>query len=253
MIKEFWPGASWKWPLSYVDKVMLSENFIRRLKHPWDVKIPLMLDSGAYSLILAHGTYPFPLIDYANDIRIWQPSVAWTMDYPCEPSIRAKWNFTPREAQTKTNENTIELNDKFQAGVASVVQGYELSDYLENLDLVKERGLLTERLGIGTLCRRGQNEQITEIVKAIYDNVPGWIKLHGFGMKISALRTEASQYLYSTDSSAWAWDWQQKGKQHRMAGTYYGIDGKLTDLRKYLARIDEISRWDQKMITEVAS
>ncbi len=76
------------------------------------------------------------------------------------------------------------------------------------------------------------------------------VKLHGFGVKLSALRTETGQYLYSTDSLSWAWDRQQKGKQHRAAGTYYGIKGKLADLRRYLAEMDEISKWDQKMITQ---
>ena len=37
-----------------------------------------------------------------------------------------------------------------------VVQGWTLQNYLENIDRIKEEGLLTERLGIGSICRRAE-------------------------------------------------------------------------------------------------
>lgn len=250
MIKEFWPGASWKWPVAHLDRVMLSDNFIRHLKHPWEMKIPFMLDSGAFSVIAKYGKYPDTNLDYANRIKSWHPDHSWTRDYPCEPELREKWGYTPREAQLWTNDNTIELNDKYGARVYSVIQGYELSDYLENLDLVKERGLITKRIGIGTLCRRNQDDKIYEIVEALYRELPASVKIHLFGVKITLLKEYPSIHAYSSDSQAMYWDWQQKGKKHREAGTYYGINGKLEDLRKYLSRVENMMNLDQKVLVD---
>jgi hypothetical protein len=161
-----------------------------------------MEDSGAFQVIAQHGRYPWGPKEYAKNLEMWKPEVAWTMDYPCEPTVRARGGYTVREAQVKTNDNTRRLLD-LGVSVQSVVQGWEIRDYLENLDLLKSEGLLTGRLGIGSICRRGKTAEIVHVVRAVHANVPKSVKLHGFGVKTAILQSEARFLLHSVDSAAW--------------------------------------------------
>ena len=202
MIHEFYYGTSWRWPVPYLPRIMLSYNYVRHIKHPWMIDKPWMLDSGAYAIILQKGAYQWSELDYANAIQTWNPDVAWTMDYPCEPTVRANGKYTVKEAQEKTNENTITL-EKEGVKVMSVLQGWSIDDYMHNLELIKERGLLTERLGIGSVCRRGKTKMIAQIIRSVHRKIPSWVKLHGFGVKTSVLSTDNIHRLYSVDSSSW--------------------------------------------------
>ena len=229
MFEEFYYGSAWHWPLKYVPRVMLSFNFVRTLKKAWDIDIPFMLDSGAYSVVLKYGRYLWEPKDYLDSIEKWQPDVAWTMDYPCEPSARKMGGYDVLAAQEMTNENTRKMIDY---GVSSVVQGWEIRDYLINLDKIKDDGLMTERLGIGSVCRRGQTDQIVNIIRAIHRNVPRWVKLHGFGIKTSILKTEARYLLYSADSTAWAYTWGRWSDKH------ITMERKVNRLNDYISLIE---------------
>lgn len=216
-IQEFYYGTAVRWPLSYIPRAMISYNAIRHLRKPWAVPVPWMMDSSAFTQILRYGNYKWAPEEYAAAIAAWAPPVAWTMDYPCEPTVRVAGGYTPSEAQTRTNDNTRRLRG-LGADVQSVVQGWTVEDYLSNLDLLKSEDLLTDRLGIGSICRRGSSREITRVVTAIYQNVPAWVKLHGFGIKSKVLEGEARFYLYSADSMSWAFPafrhWKD-GVRHR--------------------------------------
>ena len=123
MIKEFYHGSSWHWPLPYLPRVMLSYNMIRKLKHPWKIDIPFMLDSGAYSVIGKYGKYPYSCEEYAKGIEKWHPDIAWTMDYPCEPELQTKGNYGPKQSMAMTIENQKKLLD-LGANTQMVVQFY---------------------------------------------------------------------------------------------------------------------------------
>lgn len=233
MIQEFYYGSSWHWPLPYLPRVMLSYNYIRTIKKPWRVDIPLMLDSGAYSVILKYGKYPYAPEEYAEDIERWRPDIAWTMDYPCEPSVQKKGNYDPRKAQEMTISNQIKLLD-LNVNTQMVVQGWEIQDYLVNIDRIKEGGLMTERLGIGSICRRGHDREILSIIKAIHNSVPGWVRLHGFGVKTNILRTEGKFFLYSADSMSWAYSWYNFTRNQRTQVQ------KIAGLKKYMDAIEPI-------------
>ena len=203
MIQQFYYGSSWHWPLPYLPRVMLSFNMLRKIKMPWKIDIPFMMDSGAFSVILKYGKYPFTPEEYASGIEKWHPDIAWTYDYPCEPSIRQRFGYNPTQAQLMTNANTIRLRDTYGLPVQSVIQGWRIPDYLNNIDKLKEEGLLTERIGIGSICRRGKTAEINRVIRYIKREMPGWVKLHGFGVKTSILKTEARRYLTSGDSTSW--------------------------------------------------
>ncbi len=240
MLSEFYYGSAWKWPLQHIPRVMLSYNFIRHLKKPWKINIPFMLDSGAYSVIIKYGKYPYTPEEYAEGIKLWKPDIAWTMDFPCEPSARNKGNYNVKQAQEMTIQNQIKLLDM---GVKTmmVVQGWKLEDYLENLDLIKEHGLLTERLGIGSICRRNKEKEIARIIRAIHQNVPSWIKLHAFGVKISVLqKTDVRYYLYSADSMSWAYEWNYRYVEKINNNEKFQIKDKLDGLYQYMNKIESL-------------
>jgi queuine/archaeosine tRNA-ribosyltransferase len=218
---------------------MLSYNMLRKIKTPWKVDIPFMMDSGAFAVIQKYGKYPFTPEEYASGIQKWHPDIAWTMDYPCEPFVQKRGDYNPRKSQEMTIDNQIRLLD-LNTNTQMVVQGWTVQDYLENLDRIKEQGLLTEHLGIGSVCRRGQNREIARIVRAIHNNVPSWVKLHGFGIKVSVLKdTDARFYLHSVDSQSWGYemrygDW--------LRGQYNGKTwkDKAPNLKSYVSRIESM-------------
>jgi len=215
---EFYYGTTWVWPIQYLPRVMITASFLRTRKSKLKIEKPWMMDSGIGGMFKDNSSPRLSVEEYVNIILLHEPPIAWTYDYPCEPSIRAKYRYSPSEAQDMTNKNTAMLRDSYGfKNVMSVVQGWSLKDYLENIDKIKSAGLLTERLGIGSICRRGQTREITRIIKAIHNNVPRWVKLHGFGVKTSVLNTEARFSLSTADSSAW-------GIQNR----HYAWTGKNT-------------------------
>jgi hypothetical protein len=252
MIQEFYYGSSWHWALAYLPRVMLSYNMLRKIRTPWNINIPFMMDSGAFAVINKYGRYPYAPEEYADGIKKWHPDVAWTMDYPCEPSVREKGGYNVKQAQEMTNNNQIKLLD-LNANTQIVVQGWTIAEYLENLDMIKEQGLLTGRLGIGSVCRRGQVREIARIIRAISNNVPNWVKLHGFGVKISILKdTDAKFYLYSADSQTWDYesryaDWL-KGKYNRRTW-----QDKIPNLQTYVRKIEGTLNPVEPLFMEVSS
>ena len=208
MITEFYYGSAWRWPIQYLPRVMLSASFTRTLKKPYKMDRPWMMDSGIGGMFKPDSKPRLSIEEYAEQIEKWQPPIAWTYDYPCEPSIRQRFGYTITQAQLMTNANTIRLRDTYGLPVQSVIQGWRIPDYLNNIDKLKEEGLLTERIGIGSICRRGQTTEINRIIRYIKREMPGWVKLHGFGVKISTLKTEARYHLTSADSLSWGMEMQ---------------------------------------------
>jgi len=216
---EFYYGTTWVWPIQFLPRIMISATFLRTRKSKLKIEKPWMLDSGIGGMFKDNSSQRLSLEEYANIISLHEPPIAWTYDYPCEPSIREKYCYTSSRAQDMTNDNTAILRDFYGLkNVMSVVQGWTLDDYLENIDKIKGAGLLTERLGIGSVCRRGQTKEIVRIIKAVRNNIPRWVKLHGFGVKTSVLKTEARFLLDSVDSSAWGierryYSWSTNGNK----------------------------------------
>ena len=253
MIQEFYYGSSWHWPLAYLPRVMLSYNMLRRIRAPWNINIPFMMDSGAFAVINKYGRYPYVPEEYADGIKKWHPDIAWTMGYPCEPSIREKGNYNVKQVQEMTNDNQIKLLD-LNVNTQMVVQGWTIPEYLENLDKIKEQGLLTERLGIGSICRRGQAREIARIIRAINNNVPNWVKLHGFGVKTSILsQTDARFNLYSADSISWVVTAFGKYENNGKGAKGKKINDKLPALQTYVTKIEGTLNPIEPLFMEVSS
>ena len=118
--------------------------------------------------------------------------------------------MTVAENQERTIENQIELisliEDEFPSlknKLVAVLQGWEVDEYIFMLDRLKEQGLLTRRIGIGSICRRHQTRKIRKIINEICEELPSKYELHAFGVKFDVLKyKDVWDALESADSLA---------------------------------------------------
>jgi hypothetical protein len=106
------------------------------------------------------------------------------------------------------------------------------------IDAFKEQGLMSNYMAIGSVCRRTATKNIRDIVMQVRDNIPSWIRLHGFGIKFTALKDLAIwKALYSVDSGAW--DLEARWK--KLCGSEIDIpNASLNAAVRYIAKIDKL-------------
>lgn len=209
---KFYVGVQTQKQLDASEKFILSFARIRaRKKKKYIINNKdWIMDSGAFSEIKLHGKYTFTLDYYLNYIKEYNPNFFVNCDYMCEPSQLERTGLTIKEHQEKTIENQIYLYDKKnEMGIKSILmgtlQGWKIFDYLDHIDMMKERGILLDYMGVGSICRRFKTKEIVKILKWINYEIPD-IKLHGFGVKIKVLEyPEVFKYMYSCDSMAWTY------------------------------------------------
>jgi hypothetical protein len=173
--------------------------------HDW------MMDSGAFSEITINGKYTFTVNEYLHYVEMHNPGLFFNMDYMCEPFVLEKTGGTVKEHQQKSIDNQIKIMDhiheyNIKGDFAGCIQGWKINEYLEHIDMLKAHGLITPRMGIGSICRRDKTEDIVKIIETVKHELPN-VKLHGFGVKLKVYEYPAAhECLYSADSSAWSYD-----------------------------------------------
>lgn len=167
----------------------------------------LFIDSGGYHHMAAGtGEYKDFTKDYVEFLKKHSPDLYALRDYPCEPDLLEQHGRTVAEHQQKTTANHIAM---FNYGLppgqeVSVVQGWTKEQYLTHLDALRNQGCLSDYAAIGSVCRRGFDEEIAGIILAVRDALPSSKKLHAFGVKGSVLRfREVVEALDSVDSAAY--------------------------------------------------
>lgn len=177
---------------------------------PWDDEYRLFIDSGGYHHMMAGaGEYEDSDEEYLIYLLKHRPALYALRDYPCEPDLLKSLGRSVHEQQERTLDHHIRLMDQIEGhklaeNAVSVVQGWTREQYLDHLDQLRDHGLLTTTMAIGTICRRGYDTEIAEIILAIRDALPLWVDLHAFGVKSSVLRfEEVIDALDSVDSAAY--------------------------------------------------
>lgn len=163
----------------------------------------VMLDSGAFGSAFWDGGYTYGSDDYLKIVERVMPKYWVTMDIPCEPSIMLE--LSVRERIKQTVDNTKILATAQFPGLLPVIQGWDVLDYLYCVDELEAVGLLRPVMGIGSICRRGKQGPMVEIVRHLVQRLPG-VKFHAFGAKVSTLsfnHGEVLNYLDSIDTAAW--------------------------------------------------
>jgi len=202
------------WPFL---RCMVSVNVLRERKRDFRVNGWLM-DSGAFTELSTHGRYRFNAEEYVSQIDRWrhcgQLQAAVSQDYMCEPFILQKTGLTVQDHQTLTIERYREIKQWIdQVYIMPVIQGFEPDSYASH---VRQYGSLLEPdqwVGVGSVCKRNGNpDAVEDVLLAIKTQRPD-LRLHGFGLKKTALlRPTVRAMLYSADSMAWSFQGRMDDK-----------------------------------------
>jgi hypothetical protein len=123
------------------------------------------------------------------------------MDWMCEPFILRLTGLTVEEHQRRTVKNYIRLlADAPNLPWLPVLQGWTLPDYMRCLEMYRAEGITETYMGLGSVCRRQNTKEVTDIINALADT---GVEPHGFGVKITGLKN-AGHRMRSADSMAWS-------------------------------------------------
>jgi len=213
MVDEFYFGCgdgSTKKALEIVGPMNVIINYASKIHTSPKNRLKLFVDSGGFSFFFKLKDYPTSHRKYLEFVLKKNADFFANRDYPCEPELLKRWGRTVKENQTLTIKNQIRileliekefymLKDRF----VTVIQGWKVEEYLDMLDRMKELGLLTKRIAIGSVCRRGQTQEIRKIITEIRKNLPRKYELHAFGVKFDVLEyKDVWDALTSADSMA---------------------------------------------------
>ena len=197
---------------------MVSANAIRDRRSHFPANDWIM-DSGAFTTVTKYGGYPDPVDEYAEIIRRFADCgnllVAVAQDLMCEPFVLERTGLTVADHQRITIERYDDLISCDTGGVPimPVLQGYEPCQYVDHVLAYSDRLTPGMWVGVGSVCKRNVNPgSVVAVLEAIHSARPD-LRLHGFGVKITALRNErVRQLFYSTDSMAWSFAARAQGR-----------------------------------------
>lgn len=164
------------------------------------------LDSGGFTEVGRHGRWVTGVEEYVDAVERYTAEVGgmeWAapMDWMCEPHVLAATRLSVREHQARTVANYLELRGR--GPFVPVLQGWSAADYEACVEMYADAGVdLTaeERVGLGTVCRRQDTDEIAAVVGMLADM---GLRLHGFGMKSRGV-ARVGHLLASADSMAWS-------------------------------------------------
>lgn len=211
---KFYVGLHQLSDAKHFERAFISVNRLIKRKSDFIVKDWIM-DSGAFSQIYNKGGH-MPVEEYAKHINRWKTCgnlvCAVSQDYMCESFILKKTGMTVKQHQELTIERYKQLIELTDVPILPVLQGYEPHEYVEHVKMYGS--LLKENMhvGVGSVCKRNAKPlSAYEVLKAIKEDRAD-LKLHGFGLKITALEHEGIyNYLYSSDSMAWSFNARYNG------------------------------------------
>ncbi len=193
----------------HFDRCMVSVNSIRNRRSDFPVREWIM-DSGAFTEVSRHGDFWEPAEAYAESVERWSRCgrmlAAVSQDYMCEPFILAGTGRTVAEHQHLTIERYRDvLKLSRQTYVMPVLQGWHPEDYASH---VRDYGSLLWPgmwVGVGSVCKRNSKpSEVEAVLLAIHRERPD-LRLHGFGLKLTALASDVvRRLLWSSDSMAWS-------------------------------------------------
>lgn len=205
---DFWLGTHRPNWLALLDVPMfVSHRTLRDRKTLPVARGPWALDSGAFTEIKDNGHWTFGTEEYVEAVQRYGAEIgqlAWAapMDWPSEPFARAKTGLTVREHQERTVQSYLDLRDR--GPFIPVLQGWELDDFHDCVDLYTEAGVdlaVLPLVAVGSVCRRHATAEIGWIMRTLADR---GLRLHGFGVKQGGLE-RYGDVMVSADSMAWSY------------------------------------------------
>jgi hypothetical protein len=200
----------------HFDAAFVSVNRLRSRKSDFEVGDWIM-DSGAFTEIATHGTYRESPGKYAIQIERWRKCgnmlAAVSQDYMCEPWILEKTGMAIPDHQRLTIIRYEGITEKTDAYVMPVLQGFAPQDYVRHLQMYGSRLTHGMWVGVGSVCKRnGDPGAIYDVLSAIKAVRPD-LRLHGFGLKTTALADGGVfDLLHTADSMAWSFAARKQGR-----------------------------------------
>lgn len=198
--------------------------FANRVNIPWFISIvrilkrneklqgqDWILDSGGFTQVGKLGEYQISEDEYLDSIALHQPNCAFCQDWMCEAHILEKTGLTVVEHQERTLESYLSLSKRSHR-IRPVLQGWTPRQYAEHVTMYRKAGVdMGQLFGVGTVCsRNGNSSAIRKVLQSIHD-AQSRIRLHGFGLKTTALMNwHIVSMLESADSMAWCRDGSNK-------------------------------------------
>lgn len=202
----------------HFDAAFISVNRLRQRKGPFEVGDWIM-DSGAFTEISTHGGYRHSVAEYAAEIRRWAWNgrllAAVAQDWMCEPWIVERTGLSVAEHQRLTVEryDALRAEDTDGIYIMPVLQGYQPADYVRHVGMYGARLGYGAWVGVGSVCKRNSSPRAVEAVLDAIKGVRPDLRLHGFGLKATALRSAfVFDALYSADSMAWSFHARRRGR-----------------------------------------
>jgi hypothetical protein len=168
------------------------------------------LDSGGFSELSQYGEWRLDARRYARMVRLYSReigSMRWAacQDWMCEDHILKETGKTVADHQRLTVNNYLDLRTMApELPIIPVLQGWLPDDYLRHADMYEACGIslaALDTVGIGSVCRRQSMQGMYGLIYRLHSR---GIRLHGFGVKVTGLRSYG-QYLQSSDSMAWSY------------------------------------------------
>lgn len=200
----------------HFEECFISINVIRKRKSDFGARNWIM-DSGAFTEVSKFGGYRYDIKEYAEQIKRWHGcgnlECAVSQDYMCEPFILAKTGLNVSEHQKLTIDRYDALLDcDLPVYIMPVLQGYSIYDYLKHIEMYSDRLNDGMRVGVGSVCKRNSSQKIIYNILSEINKNTNSLKLHGFGLKKTALSDyRIRKLLYSADSMAWSFAARMKG------------------------------------------
>lgn len=183
-------------------------------------KVEWALDSGGFTELSMYGKWQTSASQYIDEIYGYETRIgrlAWAapQDWMCEPAILNQTGLTVDDHQWATVDNYLLLRSLaklhgLHTPIVPVLQGWTLDDYHYCWEMYDQAGidLLAEPLvGLGSVCRRQNTDEIHEIASYFYET---GMRLHGFGVKTRGFKRYAWA-LESADSMAWSYRARRAG------------------------------------------
>lgn len=236
-------GTDKKMGDGFVSEILISAASLWNGKKFKNFKPPryneLFLDSGGFSFFYKAGDYPFSLQEYSELARKLNAEYVAIRDYPCEPDVkRIEGKTTNKERIDATINNAKECMKIQDINWVMVVQGYNESEYQYCCDRIKEEGLETPLMAIGSLCVRKKTREARGIISRVRRNFPD-NGLHGFGIDLKFIKDNVIKAsLYSADTQAWKWN-NRNQDPHRGILPKSEAD-KLENYKFYKKKIDRL-------------
>lgn len=218
-MRRFYVGLHQPSDAQHFDNAFVSINRLRDRRSPF-VAHRWVMDSGAFTELSNHGRYRHSVSEYADDARRWigngQLDAVVAQDWMCEPFILDRTGLTVADHQRLTiaryDELLAALSDT-GVYILPVLQGFAPAEYATHVDAYGDRLAHGAWVGVGSVCKRqGDPAAIVAVLEVIKARRPD-LRLHGFGVKLTALKHAGVRDLLDTaDSMAWSYAARKQGR-----------------------------------------